>query len=142
MNKLIYILASRYEYDEWYIIHATYETLVEAEKNWKKELKSFFKYGPDDCTSFILAKCELSEEQFAELQRHIKLCDEKDMYAYDEEFTTFMREIFYDNGEKIYWEGCDSVLEMYQKAEDKDEDLEDDKVFTKYFNQYFKTHYK
>lgn len=142
MNKVIYILATRYEHDEWYNIHATYETLAEAEKNWKKELKSFFKYGPDDCTSFILAKCELSEEQFEELQYHIKQCDEKDMHAYNEGFTTFMREIFYDNGEKIHWEGCDGAFEIYEKAEDKGEDPEDDKVFTKYFNRYYRKYYK
>lgn len=141
MNKTIYILASRYEHDEWYVIHATYETLTEAEKNWKKELKSFFKYGPDDCTSFILAKCELSEEQFNRLQDHIKQCDNDDTHIYDEEFTTFMREIFYDHGDKIHWEGCDGVLEIYEKAEDKGEDPNDDKVFTKYFNQYFKRNY-
>lgn len=141
MNKTIYILASRYEHDEWYVIYATYETLTEAEKNWKKELKSFFKYGPDDCTSFILAKCELSEEQFNRLQDHIKQCDDDDMHIYDEEFTTFMREIFYDHGDKIHWEDCEGALEIYEKAEDKGEDPNDDKVFTKYFNQYFKRNY-
>lgn len=140
-NKTICILASRYECDEWYVIHATYETREEAEKNWKKELKSFFEYGPDDCTSFILAECELSEEQFTKLQDHIKQCDEDDMHMYDEEFTAFMREIFYDRGDKIHWEDCDGALEICEKAEDNDEDPNDNKVFTKYFNQYFKRNY-
>lgn len=140
-NQATYILASRYEDDEWYTIYATYKTLEEAKKDWKKELKSFFEYGPDDCTSLILAKCELSEEQFNKLQDHIKQCDVDDMHMYDEEFTAFMREIFYDHGDKIHWEGCDGVFEIHERAEDNGEDPEDNKVFTKYFDQYFECHY-
>lgn len=103
----------------------------------KITLKNFH----DNKIDLTTLEVELSEEQFNRLQDHIKQCDDDDTHIYDEEFTTFMREIFYDHGDKIHWEDCDAILEIYEKAEDKGEDPNDDKVFTKYFNQYFKRNY-
>ncbi len=141
MTKTIYIIASRYAHDEWYVIHSTCKTLKEAQVNWKHELKGFFEYGPDDCTSLILAKCKFTDNEFTELQDHIKKCEKDDMHTYNEDFTSFMRKHFYDNDNHIYYENCEGAFEIWENAESDGKNPENKKVFNKYFNQYFKATY-
>ena len=144
-NKTIYILAHCADYaevdDEWYIIRAIYETLEEAEKNWKKELKFFFEDYPDYYDSCKLVKCELSEKQHKELKYHIKRYDADHLYSYNDEFVVFMRDLFLEHGNIIHWEDGDVVSKIRKKAKNKGEDPDNSEVFTKYFDQYFEQNF-
>lgn len=142
-NQTICIIAARCDEDdnEWCIIQATYKTLKTAEKNWKKELKSFFKSSPGYGAFLTLVKCKLSEEQFDELQYHIEQCDYDHLYKHNDFFTDFIRKISYDHGEIIHWVEEDEVIEINKRAEDSGEDPDDSEVFTKYFDQYFEQNF-
>ena len=144
-NKTLYILTHCADYaevdNEWYIIRAIYETLEEAEKNWKKELKFFFEDYPDYYDSCKLVKCELSEKQHKELKYHIKRYDADHLYSYDDEFVVFMRNLVLEQGSIIHWEDGDVVSKIRKNAKNNGEDPDNSEVFTKYFDQYFEQNF-
>jgi len=141
MTKTVYIIAARYDDNEWYNIYYTSETLEDAKKHWKGSLKAFFSDGPDDCTVLKLVECKFDEKQFAEFHEHFKECAKDTEYMYNEDFTEFMKKYFHEQGKEICFEDCSGSLEIIAEAEDNNQDPNDSKVFTKLFNKYYNLHY-
>ena len=143
---LKYLIVDKYD-NECYIIYGKgiYDTLTEAKKDWKIELKTFFEMGPDDSHHFSLVKINLTPSQLDTLQKHIDKFNmgTSEEYGYNEEFISFMTDHVDVYKNAVYGpEGYDGYTQIIETAEANGEDaIEDETVFNKYFTQYYKEIY-
>lgn len=102
----IYMILDRYEHAEFYHIFGDgiYTDLNKATEDYKKELKDFQAFGPDDCHTFMLVQFNLEDVDLAKLQEHYnKYLANSDDYAYDEDFTDFMENLVRAGKELAFW---------------------------------------
>lgn len=64
----VYITYDRYEHNEWFYIYQVTHKLSEVIRDYKKNLKDFISYGPDDCHSYQIQIVNLPKERIENLK--------------------------------------------------------------------------
>ena len=102
----VYMILDRYESAEFYHIFGDgiYTDKNKAVEDYKKELKDFQAYGPDDGHTFMLFQFDLEDVDLAALKEYYNkyLANSSD-YAYDEDFTDFMENLCAAGTELASW---------------------------------------
>lgn len=101
----IYLIIDRYEHSEFYCIFGKgiYTNEVEARKDYATELIKFKKFGPDDCHTFSLFKCTISDGDLEKLKEYYANYQADDDFAYDPNFIEFMDHLTDAGTELEFW---------------------------------------
>lgn len=142
-EQIKYISVFRYDDGCEFNIYNTYTSLDKAKKGWKKDVKDFLSYGPDDASTLYLFKLALDTNEMKQLKQHLQALKKDNEYVYDSEFIDFMEALYQNNHfERITYMTCDGNYEILEMAEhdgiDEDKLWSNEKLYKKYLNRYIK----
>lgn len=125
--KKVFINYTRYESDEWIVIHHIGTDVDTAVQEFKKNLKESLSIGPDDCHSFHLVEVNLRNKDYDRLMT-IKL--ENDLDEDDLEFFVELSENYDFDSKLVCFDdnsGNYEVIRMYcaDNNLDPDDDYEE-----------------
>lgn len=125
--KKVFINYTRYECDEWVIIHHIGTDLTTSVQEFKKNLKESLSIGPDDCHSFNLVQVNLKNKDYERLM-NIEL--ENDLDDEELEFFVELSENYNFNSKLVCWDDNSGNIEIVSiYCEDCNLDPEDDEVW-------------
>ena len=74
-NKKVYITYDMYNNGEWCHVYQLTTRLSEVRKEYKKHIKDFLMYGPDDLHDFAIQIVYMSNEEYEHLKELVELDD-------------------------------------------------------------------
>lgn len=142
-EQIKYASVFRYDHGEEFNIYNIYKSFEEAKKGWKKDVKDFLSYGPDDASTLYLFELALSTSEMNQFKQHLKAFETEDEYSYDSKFTEFMEALYQNEGFKqITHMTCDGNYDIIKLAKQdgigENKLFNDSKLYNKYLNKYIR----
>ena len=142
-NVVKYVSVFRYDYGTEFSIYNTYTSLTEAKKGWKKDVKDFLSYGPDDASTLYLFELMLNADEMKQFEQHLNIYNKDDTYSDNPEFIEYMESLYQNKGfKRITCMTCDGNYDILKMAEqdgiDEDTLWSNEKLYKKYLNRYIK----
>lgn len=125
--KTVFINYTRYEHDEFIVIHHIGTDEDTSIQEFKKNLKDFLSFGPDDCHSFRLVQVDLKNKDY---NRLMKLPLEDSLEGDDHDFFVELSDDYDFDCNLVCYEdnsGNYEIVNMY--CEDHNLDSDDDDVW-------------